>query len=59
MTDKLAAEDSRSFCIYLFNCTDRQLQESYEKEHNAGRQAYADLAASAASRRSIDLTKGD
>ena len=51
----LSAQDIREFSAYLRNCTDRQVAGVYEKESEAGREAYAELAKLEADRRGIDL----
>jgi hypothetical protein len=49
----LTADDIRDFCGYLRNCTDAQVRGVYEKETNAGRDAYAALAQAEADRRGL------
>jgi hypothetical protein len=41
---ELSASDKREFIAYLKVCTDRQVEGVFEKESEAGRNAYADLA---------------
>src|SRR6187455_1968333 len=55
--DEPSAEDLREFRGFLRNATDRQVQGIYDKEHGAGREAYADLAVEEADRRGIDLER--
>lgn len=55
MTDRLSAADIRDFNGYLRNCSDNQVRGVYEKERDAGRDAYAELARTEANRRGIDL----
>jgi len=55
MPDSLSASDIRDFSGYLRNCTDRQVQGVYDKEKNAGRDGYAELAINEAARRGINL----
>lgn len=52
---KLTADEIRDFSAYLRNCTDSQVQGVYDKEIEAGRTAYAELAVIEAGRRGIDL----
>lgn len=55
MTDALTAKDIREFSGYLRQCTDAQVQGVCDKEHGAGREAYAELAINEAARRGIYL----
>jgi hypothetical protein len=55
MSDSITAQDMREFRAYLRICTDRQVQGVYEKERDAGREAYAELARAEAERRGIEL----
>jgi hypothetical protein len=52
---ELTARDIREFSEYLRNCTDRQVSGVYEKETEAGRDAYAELAKLEAARRGVEL----
>lgn len=49
------ANDMREFRGYLKQCTDRQVQGVYDKESEAGRDDYAELAIAEAERRGIIL----
>ena len=49
------AHDMRDFNQYLRQCTDAQVRGVYEKEKNAGRDDYAELALMEAQRRGLDL----
>jgi hypothetical protein len=49
------AQDMREFRQYLQQCTDNQVRGVYEKEHNAGRDDYAELARAEAETRGILL----
>jgi hypothetical protein len=51
----ITAKDIREFNAYLRNCTDRQVQGVYEKERDAGREEYVELARAEAERRGIVL----
>lgn len=53
MSDKLSARDIREFLGYLAGCTDSQLLGVYDKEKEAGREAYAELAADACRNRGV------
>lgn len=44
------------FKAYLVNCTDTQVRGVYEKELQAGRDDYADLAELEAMKRGIELS---
>lgn len=55
MSDTLSADDIRDFNGYLANCTDQQVRGVYEKETAAGRDAYAELARTEATKRGIAL----
>jgi len=46
-------DDFESFRQYCENCTDAQVIAVYEKEHEAGRAAYAAIAKAVASRRGL------
>ena len=50
------AREIRDFCLYLQQCTDRQVEGVYEKERDAGRDKYAELARAEADRRGIYLS---
>lgn len=50
---KLSAKDIREFNGYLKQCTDKQVRGVLEKETNAGREAYAELARQELTRRGI------
>lgn len=52
----MTAQDRAEFKLYLKQCTDRQVQGVYDKEKEAGREDYAELARDEAERRGIDLT---
>jgi hypothetical protein len=47
--------DKDDFRGYLRNCTDRQVQGVYEKEKEAGRDDYAELAKDEGYRRNIHI----
>jgi hypothetical protein len=51
----MTAHDMREFRGYLKNCTDRQVRGVYEKERDAGRDDYAELALAEAEARGIVL----
>ena len=51
----MTASDIREFTGYLRNCTDRQVRGVYEKEREAGRDDYAELARIEADRRELTL----
>lgn len=51
----MTQKDRNEFELYLRNCTDRQVNGVYEKEKNAGRDDYADLARHEAARRGLWL----
>jgi hypothetical protein len=51
----ITAEEMRDFRGYLRNCTDRQVRGVYDKEREAGRMEYAELALAEAERRGILL----
>jgi hypothetical protein len=51
----ISAQDIREFNGYLANCTDDQVRGVYEKERDAGREEYAELARTEANRRGIVL----
>jgi hypothetical protein len=55
MSQRISAEDIRDFRGYLRNCSDAQVQGVYDKEKEAGRMAYAELAIAEAERRGISL----
>lgn len=55
MDERLTAADIRYFNLYLANCSDAQVVGVYEKEHNAGRDAYAELAKAEGRKRNISL----
>ena len=55
MGDSITAQDMREFRGYLKQCTDRQVCGVYEKESEAGREAYAELARAEAEARGIFL----
>jgi hypothetical protein len=55
MTERLSADDIRDFAAYLRNCTDAQVQGVFDKEREAGRLAYAELALLEARSRKLDL----
>lgn len=47
----LTAKDISEFNLYLKQCSDKQVQGVYEKERDAGREEYAELAKAEAERR--------
>ena len=49
------AKDRREFATYLYFCTDRQVRGVYEKEREAHRYDYAELATIEADKRGISL----
>jgi hypothetical protein len=49
----MTPQDKRDFNEYLRLCTDRQVLGVYEKERNAGRRGYAELARAEAQRRNL------
>jgi hypothetical protein len=51
----MTAQDMREFRGYLKNCTNAQVQGVYEKEREAGRDDYAELAIAEAEARGIVL----
>jgi hypothetical protein len=51
----MTAQDMREFRGYLKHCTNAQVQGVYEKERDAGRDDYAELAIAEAERRGIVL----
>jgi hypothetical protein len=51
----LSEKDKREFQLYLKQCTDRQVQGVYDKEKNANRKDYAELAVTEAAIRGITL----
>lgn len=51
----LTARDIREFNAYLANCTPRQVQGVYDKEKEAGRDAYVALVEAEAQKRGICL----
>ena len=51
----MTSRDRREFQLYLRNCTDRQVQGVYDKEKEAGRSEYAELAQEEAANRGIAL----
>lgn len=51
----LTARDIREFNGYLKGCTNAQVQGVYDKESQAGRDDYAELAIAEADRRGIVL----
>lgn len=55
----ITAEDIRDFRGFLHNATDSQVQGIYEKERQAGRDEYAELAVAEAERRGISLGRYD
>jgi len=48
-----SAREVREFCLYLRNCTDRQVRGVYEKEKKAKREVYMALAEVEAERRGL------
>lgn len=48
-------KDKNEFRAYLRQCTDRQVQGVYEKERDAGREDYAELAKDEGHRRNIHI----
>ncbi len=53
----MTKQDRDEFKLYLRQCTDRQVQGVYDKESQAGRDDYAELAENEADRRGIILEK--
>lgn len=53
MSDEPSASDRADFRGYLRNCSDRQVHGVLEKETEAGRQVYAELAQTELERRGI------
>jgi hypothetical protein len=51
----MTREDREEFRLYCWNCTDRQVRGVYEKERDAGRDDYAEIARAEAERRNIAL----
>ncbi len=51
----MTTQDKREFQQYLRQCTDRQVQGVYDKEKEAGRMDYAELACDEAYRRGLEL----
>lgn len=49
------AQDMREFRAYLKQCTDNQVRGVYEKERDAGRDDYAELALAEAEARGISV----
>ena len=54
MDDRLSARDISEFNGYLRICTDRQVLGVLEKERNAGREGYIELARQEAIRRGLE-----
>lgn len=59
MSQVVTGDDIAEFAGYLRTCTDRQVQGVYDKEHRAGRSAYAELAVMEARRRGIEIERGE
>lgn len=55
MSEKITPQDIREFIGYLRTCTDRQVYGVYEKEKQAGRFIYAELARTEAYRRGLSV----
>lgn len=53
----ISSQDIREFRGFLQNATDRQIQGIYDKETEAGRDEYAELAVGEAERRGIHLER--
>lgn len=53
MEDSVTAQDIREFRLYLAACTNRQVEAVFNKEHDAGREAYAELARTEAEERGL------
>ena len=53
----MTGQEQQEFLQYLRQCTDRQVQGVYDKEKEAGRDDYAELAVQEAERRGIDLIR--
>jgi hypothetical protein len=53
----MTTNDWKEFRSYLKNCTDSQVQGVYDKEKQAGRDDYAELAVAEAEFRNIELNK--
>jgi hypothetical protein len=53
----MTAQDMKEFRSYLKVCTDAQVQGVYDKETEAGREDYAELAVAEAEMRQLDLDR--
>ena len=53
----MTAKDIKEFRQYLKQCTNAQVQGVYDKEKQAGRLGYAELAIAEAERRGITVHK--
>lgn len=53
--DTSTAQDLREFRAYLYNCNAAQVRAVYEKERDAGRELYAEIAREEAEHRGIEL----
>ena len=53
----MTSKDRIEFRLYLRQCTDRQVQGVYDKEKEAGRNEYAELAKDEAAQRGITLSR--
>ncbi len=51
----MSAQDMKEFRGYLKACSDAQVQGVYDREHDAGREDYAELAIAEAERRGFEL----
>ena len=55
MAKAISKAEREDFAAYLRNCTDRQVIGVYEKESQANRRVYANLAIQEAIRRGFDI----
>jgi hypothetical protein len=55
MKGETSESDERDFRAYLEQCTDSQVRGVYEKERDARRTSYAELARQEAARRNVTL----
>jgi hypothetical protein len=54
----MSKQDVAEFRAYLRCCSDAQVRGVYEKERDAGRRAYAQLAVEEGLRRGFDVKEG-
>jgi hypothetical protein len=58
MATRVTEQDKTEFRGYLRNCTDEQVRGVYQKERDAGRRTYAQLAVEEGLRRGFDVREG-